>query len=79
MSNNGKKADGTLAKLKANDYVGLIPGGICQNSIRNLRIFIFGTQISPEHTNRYTVETRSCESEGTDCFFLKSEFFSGVR
>jgi hypothetical protein len=50
-----KKADGTLAKLKANDYVGLIPGGICQNSIRNLRIFIFGTQISPERTNRYSL------------------------
>ena len=28
---------------------------------------------------RTTVEPRSCESEGTDCFFLKSEFFSGVR
>ena len=26
-----------------------------------------------------TVKTRSCESEGTDCFFLKSEFFSGLR
>ena len=26
-----------------------------------------------------TVEPCSCESEGTDCFFLKSEFFSGVR
>ena len=26
-----------------------------------------------------TVEPRSRESEGTDWFFLKSEFFSGVR
>ena len=26
-----------------------------------------------------TVKPRSCESEGTECFFLKNEFFSGVR
>ena len=47
--------DGTVTDLDATTEIGTIPGSIIGNTIRNLRVFLYDTQISPEKSNRYSL------------------------
>ena len=50
-----EKIGETLTNLKSGDLVGTIPGSVISNSIKNLRVFLYDTQISPEKANRYSL------------------------
>lgn len=47
--------DGTIVNLPPGTTVGAIPGSILNNAVRNLRVFLYNTQISPEKSNRYSL------------------------
>ena len=49
-----KTAEGVI-DLNATTKIGCIPGSVVNNAIKNLRVFLFDTQISPEKTDRYSL------------------------
>ena len=49
------KSDGSIVNLDPEVLVGTIPGSIISNAVKNLRVFLFDTQISPEKSNRYSL------------------------
>ena len=49
------KSDGSIANLDPEVLIGTVPGSLISNTVKNLRVFLFDTQISPEKSNRYSL------------------------
>ena len=47
--------DGQVIDLATGVKVSTIPGSVISNAVRNLRVYLFESQISPERENRYSL------------------------